>query len=50
MGISDRLAHAWNAFMNRDPTPEYRGYRDIGMSYPIKIGRASCRERVCLYV
>ncbi len=39
MGISDRLAHAWNAFMNRDPTPEYRGYRDIGMSYPIRPDR-----------
>lgn len=30
MGISDRLQHAWNAFMNRDPT---YGYQDIGTSY-----------------
>ena len=24
MGISDRLQHAWNAFMGRDPTPNYQ--------------------------
>lgn len=30
MGLSDRLQHAWNAFMNRDPTSTYR---DIGSSY-----------------
>lgn len=30
MGISDRLQHAWNAFMNRDPTPNYQ---DIGAGY-----------------
>lgn len=30
MGISDRLQHAWNAFMNKDPTYVYR---DIGASY-----------------
>ena len=23
MAFSDRLAHAWNAFMNKDPTPNY---------------------------
>lgn len=23
MGITDRLQHAWNAFMNKDPTPYY---------------------------
>lgn len=28
--FTDRLAHAWNAFMNKDPT--YR-YKDYGMSY-----------------
>ena len=28
--IGARLKHAWNAFMNRDPT---RYYRDIGMGY-----------------
>lgn len=25
MNISDRLQHAWNAFMNKDPTPKYSG-------------------------
>lgn len=30
MGLSDRLQHAWNAFMNKDPT---YGSRDYGMSY-----------------
>ena len=25
MGLMDRLQHGWNAFMNRDPTFEYRG-------------------------
>ena len=39
MGISDRLIHAWNAFMNRDPTQEYREYRDIGTSYSIRPDR-----------
>lgn len=39
MGISDRLVHAWNAFMNRDPTQEYREYRDIGTSYSIRPDR-----------
>ena len=29
MGLTDRLQHAWNAFMNRDPT----NYRYIGPSY-----------------
>lgn len=30
MGLSDRLQHAWNAFMNRDPTVLYR---NLGSSY-----------------
>lgn len=30
MGLTDRLQHAWNAFMNRDPT---FNYRDVGASY-----------------
>lgn len=29
--ISSRLKHAWNAFMNRDPTPNYR--YSVGYSY-----------------
>ena len=36
MGISDRLQHAWNAFMNRDPT---YGYPDLGSSYSIRPDR-----------
>lgn len=36
MGLTDRLQHAWNAFMNRDPT-EY--YRDAGMSYSYRPDR-----------
>lgn len=39
MGISDRLIHAWNAFMNRDPTQEYREYQDIGSGYSIRPDR-----------
>lgn len=39
MGISDRLIHAWNAFMNRDPTQEYREYQDIGAGYSIRPDR-----------
>lgn len=31
MGFIDRLQHGWNAFMNKDPTREYRP--DYGMSY-----------------
>lgn len=30
MGFIDRLQHGWNAFMNKDPTTEYR---DHGMGY-----------------
>ena len=29
----NRLQHAWNAFMGRDPTEEVIKYRDIGVSY-----------------
>lgn len=37
MGITDRLQHAWNAFMNRDPT--YGRYPDIGNSYSVRPDR-----------
>ena len=30
LSIGSRLKHAFNAFMNRDPT---RGYRDLGVGY-----------------
>lgn len=36
MGISDRLQHAWNAFMNRDPT---FAYPNIGTSYSVRPDR-----------
>ena len=37
MGILDRLAHGWNAFINnRDPT---YSYRDLGMSYSYRPDR-----------
>lgn len=35
--FSDRLKHAWNAFMNKDPTIE--SYHDIGPGYGIKPDR-----------
>ena len=36
MGLTDRLQHAWNAFMNKDPT---YGYRDYGSSYSYRPDR-----------
>ena len=36
MGLTDRLQHAWNAFMNKDPT---YGYRDHGSSYSYRPDR-----------
>lgn len=36
MGISDRLQHAWNAFMNKDPT---HGSRVYGTSYSTRPDR-----------
>ena len=36
MGFSDRLQHAWNAFMNRDPTEHYR---DLGTGYGVRPDR-----------
>ena len=32
MSFTDRLAHAWNAFLGRDPTKVYQQYPDLGMS------------------
>lgn len=36
MAMRERLQHAWNAFFNRDPTPDYREY---GMSYSYRPDR-----------
>ena len=38
MAFTDRLKHAWNAFMNKDPTPN--GYYHYGMVSSIKPDRA----------
>lgn len=32
MSFTDRLAHAWNAFLGRDPTKDYIQYPDLGFS------------------
>ena len=32
MSFADRLAHAWNAFLGRDPTEEIRNYQNLGFS------------------
>lgn len=37
MGFSDRLQHAWNAFMNKDPTSYYR---DVGIGSTYRPDRA----------
>lgn len=34
--ISSRFKHAWNAFLNRDPT---KGYQNIGVGYPYRPDR-----------
>lgn len=39
--FSDRLKHAWNAFMNKDPTIET--YREIGGGYGVKPDRVYIR-------
>ncbi len=35
--IGSRIKHAWNAFLNRDPTENY--YRDSGVSYSYRPDR-----------
>lgn len=36
MGLRDRVSHAWNAFMNKDPTSFYK---ELGASYSIRPDR-----------
>ena len=36
LAFGSRLQHAWNAFLNRDPTDNYR---DVGMGYGIRPDR-----------
>lgn len=48
MGIIDRLQHAWNAFMNRDPTPDGI-YLGMPSSYnPTRIHLTGGNERTIL--
>lgn len=45
MGFIDRLQHAWNAFSNRDPTPDYAS-RGISYSYrPDRVRFSGGNER-----
>ena len=38
MGFLNRLQHGWNAFVGRDPTPQY-SYNEIGMGYSYRPDR-----------
>lgn len=33
MGFTDKLQHAWNSFLNRDPTDYYQNYDYGNVSY-----------------
>ena len=37
MALSDRLQHAWNAFLNKDPTPAYNPYGVISSYNPYRM-------------
>ena len=37
--IGARLKHAWNAFLNRDPTYNNYAYNDIGPGYSYRPDR-----------
>ena len=45
MGLRDRLQHAWNAFMGRDPTKSYRDYGPGSSSYPGRVRRTRGHDR-----
>lgn len=45
MGFTDRLQHAWNAFMNRSPTNYYRNVGDSYTYRPDRIRLARRNER-----
>lgn len=45
MGFTDRLQHAWNAFMNRSPTDYYRNVGDSYTYRPDRIRLARRNER-----
>lgn len=37
MAFTDRLQHAWNAFLNRDPTYEFRDHGMISTYKPDRV-------------
>ena len=39
VSLGHRLKHAWNAFLNRDPTEDYYNHEDIGVSYSYRPDR-----------
>lgn len=41
MGFTDRLQHAWNAFLGRDPT---RNYQNIGSGSSFQLGKTRLRR------
>ena len=45
MAFSDRLQHAWNAFLNKDPTPEYNPYGVISSYNPFRMRPTRGNER-----
>ena len=50
MGFTDRLKHAWNAFMNKDPTPpsSYYHYGSVSAFRPDRVRRSIANERSIL--
>lgn len=45
MALSDRLQHAWNAFLNRDPTRVYEGYGTSSYYRPDRMRLTMGNER-----
>ena len=45
MALSDRLQHAWNAFLNRDPTRIYEGYGSSSYYRPDRMRLTMGNER-----
>ena len=45
MGLTDRLQHAWNAFLGRDPTKTYRDYGPGSSSHPGRMRHVRGHDR-----
>lgn len=45
MGFTDRLQHAWNAFLGRDPTKTYRDYGPGSSSHPGRMRHVRGHDR-----